>query len=113
MLRLAVANAARKWLDTYMKNCFTRRGGDSERRSDKPQKTVRRRVGVALKSLIPRSCDNCLRRPRNFAIAVECSAMQGYAKQRSYIFVYTYSPHFFAAPAEVRHRSVLSATEPD
>jgi len=30
-----------------------------------------------------------LRRPRTFAIAVECSAMQGYAKQRSYIFVYT------------------------
>src|ERR1700681_2665093 len=28
--------------------------------------------------------------PRNFAIAVECSAMQGYAKQRSYIFVYTW-----------------------
>src|SRR5438132_3385769 len=51
MLRLAVANAPRKWLDTYMKNCFTRRGGDSERRTDKPQKTVRRRVGVALKGL--------------------------------------------------------------
>ena len=33
---------------------------------------------------------NCLRRPRNLAIAVECSAMQGYAKQRSYIFVYTH-----------------------
>jgi hypothetical protein len=31
-----------------------------------------------------------LRRPRTFAIAVECSAMQGYAKQRSYIFVYTW-----------------------
>ena len=32
---------------------------------------------------------NCSRRPRTFAIAVECSAMQGYAKQRSYIFIYT------------------------
>jgi hypothetical protein len=31
-----------------------------------------------------------LRRPRNFAIAVECSELQGYAKQRSYIFVYTW-----------------------
>ena len=30
-----------------------------------------------------------LQRPRNFAIAVECSATQGHAKQRSYIFVYT------------------------
>jgi hypothetical protein len=29
-----------------------------------------------------------LRRPRNFTIAVECSAMQGHAKRRSYIFVY-------------------------
>src|SRR6266513_1103376 len=26
----------------------------------------------------------------HLAIAVECSAMQGYAKQRSYIFVYTW-----------------------
>ena len=39
-----------------------------------------------------------LRRPRNFAIAVECSAMQGYAKQSSYIFVYTYVRHHSASP---------------
>jgi hypothetical protein len=26
-------SAPRKWLDTHMKNCFTRRGGDSERRN--------------------------------------------------------------------------------
>ena len=31
-----------------------------------------------------------LRRPRTFAIAVECSATQGHAKQRSYIFVYSW-----------------------
>ena len=30
-----------------------------------------------------------LRRPRTFAIAVECSATQGHAKRRSYIFVYS------------------------
>jgi hypothetical protein len=35
-----------------MKNCFMRRGGDSERRTDKPQKTVRRPTGVALRGLI-------------------------------------------------------------
>jgi len=35
---------------------------------------------------------NCLRRPRNFAIAVECSATQGHAKQRSYVFVYSSFP---------------------
>ena len=34
---------------------------------------------------------NCLQRPRNLTVAVECSATQGHAKQRSYIFVYTYS----------------------
>jgi hypothetical protein len=45
-----------QWLDTHMKNCFTRRGGDGERRTDKPQKTVRRRVGVALKGLILKYC---------------------------------------------------------
>ena len=31
-----------------------------------------------------------LRRPRNFAIAVECSAMRGHAKLRCYVFVYTW-----------------------
>jgi hypothetical protein len=30
-----------------------------------------------------------LGRPRILAIAVECGATQGHAKQRSYIFVYT------------------------
>src|SRR6266404_7002732 len=31
-----------------------------------------------------------LPRPHTFAIAVDCSATQGHAKQRSYIFVYTW-----------------------
>jgi len=30
-----------------------------------------------------------LQRPRDLTVAVECSATQGHAKQRSYIFVYT------------------------
>jgi len=30
-----------------------------------------------------------LQPPRNLTVAVECSATQGHAKQRSYIFVYT------------------------
>ena len=34
---------------------------------------------------------NCLQRPRNQTVAVECSATQGHTKQRSYIFVYTQS----------------------
>ena len=32
---------------------------------------------------------NCLQRPRNLAIAVECSATQGHAKQRWHIFGHT------------------------
>ncbi len=33
---------------------------------------------------------NCLQRPRNLTVAVECSAMQGYAKRCCYVFVYRY-----------------------
>ena len=51
-----------------------------------------------------------LRRPRNFAIAVECSAMQGYAKQRSYIFVYTW-PSINGCGLSVLRDVVVNARE--
>jgi hypothetical protein len=51
-----------------------------------------------------------LRRPRNFAIAVECSAMQGYAKQRSYIYVYTW-PSINGCGLSVLRDVVVNARE--
>ena len=42
-----------------------------------------------------------LRRPRTFAIAVECSAMQGHAKLRCYVFVYSSSPILVGARGAV------------